>query len=233
MDIVAIYDFTGKISLNGTHSKIIEDAVKELSTGDCFIDIGANTGIFSLIASQQVGTAGMVFSFEPNPNVFRIFQKNLIHNKVTNVLPFCTGIADTDGVFSFVYDPHHNGLGHIKADEQYQWDRKNQLETRILTLGAKSLHFLSSTSRPENKCIVKIDTEGAEYLVLQGLKELLSTRRPDKVIVELSSEHLRRFGNSPKQVHEYMQQLNYRPTIKLQDSLQEEHYDEVFVPSKS
>ena len=229
MDIVAIYDFTGKISLNGSHSKIIEDTVKELKEGDCFIDVGANTGIFSLIASKQVGKTGMVYSFEPNPEVFRIFQKNLIHNRVQNVFPFCAGISDSDGIYSFVYDPHHNGLGHIKADTSYQWERENQKETRILTLGKESLHFLEQGSRPENKCLIKIDTEGAEYKVLQGLENFILTRKPNKIIVEISSEHLKRFDNSKDQIYTYMQSLSYKPIIKSPNS-QEDHYDEIFVP---
>lgn len=237
MDIVAIYDFTGKISLNGSHSKVIENAVNELQPGDCFIDVGANTGIFSLIASRRVGSNGMVFSFEPNPEVFRVLQKNLIHNKSQNVFPFCAGVSDTDGVISFVYDPHHNGLGHIKADSNYQWDRANQKETRILTLGPDSLTFLNEGSCPGKQCIIKIDTEGAELKVLQGLTHFISTRKPNKIIVEISSDHLNRFGHSMKQVYDHMQSIQYRPVIKeslsqnSESSESNEHYDEIFVPA--
>ena len=230
-DIVALYDFTGKISLNGSHSKVIEDVVNELGQGDCFIDIGANAGIFSLIASRKVGGSGQVISFEPNPDVFRILQKNLIKNRSSNVLPFCAGVGSKDELLSFVFDPEHNGLGHLKMNENYQWDRKNQKETRILVLGHESLSFLKTVTKERRKTIIKIDTEGAEYLVLKGLEPHLQEISPAKLIVELSDEHLKRFGNTKEQVYKLMESLGYQGTINVAKSGDLDHYDEVFVKS--
>jgi FkbM family methyltransferase len=230
-DIVALYDFTGKISLNGSHSKIIENVVKELSPEDCFIDIGANAGIFSLIASRQVGSKGIVISFEPNPEVFRILQKNLIQNKSTNVLPFCAGVGEKDELLSFVFDPEHNGLGHLKANEDYNWDRANQKETRVLVMGHESLSFLKTATHERKKTIIKIDTEGAEFLVLKGLENHLEEIAPYKLIVELSNEHLARFGHNIEQVYSLMKKHGYKGTVNELKSNDFDHYDEVFIKS--
>lgn len=229
MDIVAIYDFTGKINLNGSHSKLIESVVNELEDGDCFIDIGANVGIFSLIASDKVGHQGKVISFEPNPEVFRLFQKNLIHNKLSNVISFNAGISDEDAVISFLYDPHHNGLGHIKASDDYKWDRKDQKEIQILTLGENSLQFLEKACADHQKVIIKIDTEGAEFKVLLGLKQVLQAVKPYKLIVELSDEHLGRFGHTMDDVYDYMIGLGYKGSVDRSKVELQHHFDEVFV----
>lgn len=230
-DIVALYDFTGKISLNGSHSKIIEDVVNELEHGDCFIDVGANAGIFSLIASKNVGPEGQVVSFEPNPEVFRVFQKNIIRNRRCNILPFCAGVGAENEILQFVFDPEHNGLGHLKIDANYKWCRSSQKEARVLVLGRESLNFLKTITNRKKKTIIKIDTEGAEYLVLKGLEVHLPIISPYKIIVELSEEHLQRFGHSKENVYNLMKALGYRGTIDNSNLDDLDHYDEVFVKS--
>ena len=56
-----------------------------LEEGDVFVDVGANLGYFTLIASDAVGKTGRVFAFEPEPNNFSLLQKNVEVNKCANV----------------------------------------------------------------------------------------------------------------------------------------------------
>ena len=56
-----------------------------LKPGDVFVDVGANLGYFTLIASDAVGPAGKVFAFEPAPHNFSLLEKNVRANRCGNV----------------------------------------------------------------------------------------------------------------------------------------------------
>jgi hypothetical protein len=57
-----------------------------LRSGDIFVDIGANIGLFTLIASLRVGHNGKVYSFEPCLNTFRRLVRNVELNRMNNVI---------------------------------------------------------------------------------------------------------------------------------------------------
>lgn len=56
-----------------------------LKKDDIFIDIGSNIGIISLAASQFVGKNGHIYSFEPEPETFNYFKKNIWINNIKNI----------------------------------------------------------------------------------------------------------------------------------------------------
>jgi len=56
-----------------------------LKKDDVFIDIGANIGTTTLEASKKIGIDGKIFSFEPNPRIFKFLQGNILLNKCKNV----------------------------------------------------------------------------------------------------------------------------------------------------
>lgn len=65
-----------------------------LRPGESFIDVGAHIGLWSLIAGISVGTGGMVFSLEPNPEVYPKLLHNLdLNRNVTTWVP-CQIAAD-------------------------------------------------------------------------------------------------------------------------------------------
>ena len=67
--------------LNGTYEPNEERFVSGiLAGGDLFVDIGANFGIFTLLAAQQIGRFGRVIAFEPNENVANLLVKSLVMN---------------------------------------------------------------------------------------------------------------------------------------------------------
>lgn len=75
-------------------TKFIKDNLKK---GDTFIDVGANVGYYTLLASELVGTKGKVYSFEPFEDNWLILSKNLGMNKIKNCVVFFAALSDIKG----------------------------------------------------------------------------------------------------------------------------------------
>ena len=83
-----------------------------LKKGDVFIDIGANIGTTTLEASKKIGVDGKIFSFEPNPRIFKFLQGNILLNKCKNVqsFNFALGSKSTNVYFSDNYTDESNSV---------------------------------------------------------------------------------------------------------------------------
>lgn len=70
---------------------------ERLKPGDVFVDVGANIGYFSLLASKLVGPGGRVVAIEASPEVFDLLRRNLELNKAHNVRAVNVAISDREG----------------------------------------------------------------------------------------------------------------------------------------
>src|ERR1700704_2337102 len=86
---------------------------KILSAGKVFIDVGANFGVYTLVASKLVGETGSVLAFEPAAQSFAILRQNIELNHFSNVRGFQVALAQTRSK-AWLYhgwDPVGNSLG--------------------------------------------------------------------------------------------------------------------------
>jgi FkbM family methyltransferase len=67
---------------------------EHLGPGDCFLDVGANVGFYSLVASRQVGPSGRVLAIEADPFNYEKLASNLRLNGADNVRALCLGVSD-------------------------------------------------------------------------------------------------------------------------------------------
>ena len=85
-------DQTNFFCISGRNESEYGDVYKEptssLAPGMAFLDIGANVGLFSLVASQMVGEQGVVLAFEPSMSVFNDLVGNAALNGLRNFFPF-------------------------------------------------------------------------------------------------------------------------------------------------
>ena len=86
-----------------------------LKKNDIFIDIGANIGTTTLEASKKIGVDGKIFSFEPNPRIFKFLQKNILLNKCKNIelFNFALGSKPTNVYFSDIYTDESNSVQQL------------------------------------------------------------------------------------------------------------------------
>lgn len=178
------------------------------TSGGCFLDIGSNRGPYACIAGIAVGNQGMVVSVEPNPSLWQSLLANL-HEHVSGQCMFVpAAISNSAGWLSFSVDnATHSGGGHLEKESSAG---TGATCVPVQTVGAGIEPFLPS--RP-SEIRIKIDVEGAELIVLQGLVAIL--RRPEcrDVLVEISPDALARFGGSESEVLELMAQAGFSPQV--------------------
>jgi FkbM family methyltransferase len=164
---------------------------RRLTPGDTFVDVGANIGYFSLLASQRVGPAGTVVALEASPGIFGALQRNLALNRAHNVRAVNVAVSDAEGMLRLFRGLSHN-IGETTVVPQEGFEL--ECEVRAAPLG--------TLLRPEEACnvrLVKIDVEGAEWSVVTGMIPLLEQSNPDlEVIVEVHPELLARQGRRPE-----------------------------------
>lgn len=167
---------------------------KSLKPGDVFLDIGANGGIYTVVASRQVGNQGHVYAFEPGERELKLLRHNIQLNNLTNVTVIPCAVSDKSGVakFAVVNDGALNSLADLNRAEQ-------EIESwqTIHTMSVDD--FIDKYSIPKVD-FVKIDVEGAERLVLNGAKFLLRSDNTITIMFEASDHNEAAFGYSAKQL---------------------------------
>jgi len=120
-----------------------------LTTGDVFLDVGSHSGLYTLLAAKKVGSQGMVLSFEPNPLNLIFLRRNIILNKLNNVIIIPKALSDKAGKVTLYYPSKRTALtsSFIKA--------KNFIEVEATTIDDAIVSLLDRDLLI--KCI-KIDT---------------------------------------------------------------------------
>ena len=170
-----------------------------LQPGDVFVDVGANLGYFSVLAASVVGEGGAVFAFEPDPANFQLIEANAALNGLQNrIEAIQAALAAADG----------KGQLFLSADnlgdhQTYATGGERKCLPIALLNGSDYLG-----DRLHRLDLLKIDTQGSEYQVVQGLLPLLQRQqRPPRIIIELTPLSLRQAGASGRALIELLARL--------------------------
>jgi FkbM family methyltransferase len=156
-----------------------------LRPGDTFVDLGANIGYYSLLASRLVSESGHVYSIEASPSIFGRLMENVARNNVTNITAIHAIVSDTEcsKPFWLAPEPHGGRSTTVEAEASRLGMR---LEAHV---SSSPLINLIPTESLFNARLIKIDVEGAEGEVLRPLVPLLSRFRARTAwMIELSPE---------------------------------------------
>ncbi len=149
-----------------------------IKAGDWVIDIGANVGHYTKRFSDLVGEKGRVIAFEPIPVTFSILSANVQLFTQQNVTLINAAVSDKLDVVAMSWPKFSTGLtnyyeAHISSDKDSTLS--------VLTLSIDSLDIDQPVS------LVKIDAEGHESYVLEGMQELIKKYFP-VLIIETESK---------------------------------------------
>jgi len=145
------------------------------------LDIGANVGYYSLLASRLVGREGSVHCFEPHPLMYRVLIHNLRRNRCWNVVANNTAISNEKGeVQLFLSTPSNFGSTSLTP----AWNYSGQpVSVQRITLDS---YVRSKALRQVD--LIKIDVEGATAIFSEHPNLLL--------VVEFCEGVANRFGHS-------------------------------------
>ncbi|KYK35635.1 MAG: FkbM family methyltransferase [Theionarchaea archaeon] len=158
----------------------------------CFFDVGACLGYYTMIASKAVGIRGVVHAFELDKFNCSIIKKNLERNQCRNVKVHHIAVSDTLGTVEYIRGTDSRGTYSLNSGLKTLEDKT------FMTVDSTSLDEFCATMNiiPD---VIKIDVEGAELKVLNGMKKLLYTR-DIKLFCEVHPEKLASFGHTEEQV---------------------------------
>ena len=150
------------------------------------VDVGANLGIYTLHALK----AGcQVFAYEPTPRVYNILLDNIGINGFeptgrANV--YNLAVSNVEGKAKFAIYENRNGHNSFYANNNE--DKMIEVKTVVLDDHLAKITHID---------VVKIDVEGAEPLVLEGMKGIITKNPNIKILMEFAPVHLRRGGKDP------------------------------------
>ncbi len=166
---------------------------KLLSRDAVFCDVGANIGYYSLLAASIVGAKGRVISFEPDPAHAELIERSAEWNKFRQIEVHPLALAAEGGSATLHRNPENAGNQSLLAANTSA--ASETIEVEVSTLD----QVLAETLHNRSVDLLKVDTEGAEALVLAGASQTLETPGI-QILLEFWPEGIRRFGGDPDQL---------------------------------
>lgn len=168
---------------------------ENIKKGDVVLDLGANIGYFTCLFAQLVGESGKVFSFEPEPNNFKLLKKNVEVNGYKHVVLEQKAVSNVNSMTKMyisnspkdhrIYDTHDN-LGSIEV-ESIRLDE-----------------YFKDFNQKVN--LVKSNIQGADYAAFQGMKSVIEKSRSNIILaMEFNPAMIKEFGNGNSE--EFLDQL--------------------------
>ena len=164
---------------------------KELRPGEIFYDVGANIGVYTVLAAVCTGENGRVFAFEPHcPSFSRLLDNIRVNNLEQIVTPCNFALHDQQGFFPFNYFSEeaatsHSQIGSASSDSRIEF--KPEVSELKYSASIDSLIATKEFPPPHH---IKIDVDGNELKILQGMSTLMkSPQRPKSIQVEIDEPY--------------------------------------------
>jgi FkbM family methyltransferase len=173
-----------------------------LGTGDTFLDIGANHGTYSVVATKLVGPSGAIIAIEAIPKLARLLEKSLIANAVRNFEVHAVAAAEAPGIATFFVPTSGSGSSSIYAS-YWAGEKRRSIQVPLARLD----DILAWPSYPGHM-VMKLDVEGSELACLRGATRLIEAKRP-VILLEINPTSARAAGQEPDAVLRHLAALGY------------------------
>jgi FkbM family methyltransferase len=171
----------GSIAFGNLESSVQEAMLRHVPPGGVFYDVGANLGFFALLGAHMTGAEGRVIAFEPAPDNAAAIRQNAEANGLRNVEVVEKAVAAA------------GGQGRLQVVDDQSWSKLEEYGThpgteQLLDVPVIALDEEIAAGALPAPDVVKIDVEGAEIAVLDGMARTLAEHRP-AIICELHDTH--------------------------------------------
>ena len=150
--------------------KRLEEWVKE---GDWALDIGANIGHYTKRLSELAGATGRVVAFEPVATTFHLLSSNARHFAHANVTLLQAAVSDGTTIRGMKIPSFGTGLKNYYEAELTE---NGTGDVSVMTLSIDRLGLAGRVT------LAKIDAEGHERAVLEGMKGLIAAQKPVLIV---------------------------------------------------
>ena len=192
-----------QLSINEIYEPVETNIIKqEIKKGDVVLDIGANIGYYTLLMADMVGTDGKVFAFEPEPYNFELLRKNIEINVCKNVILERKAISNYNKKSNLYLSKDNTGMHRLNESKYCE----KYIEVNVIKLDD---YFYNNELINKIK-FIKIDVEGSELDVLQGMESILENNNQITILLEFIPEHLIEHGSNPIHLIEFLLDRNFR-----------------------
>jgi len=175
-------DITYNLCLDASYRNNLEKILDNISEDTIFVDIGANIGVFSLVAELNPKVVA-IHSFEPDSESFNYLLKNIGKSKSNRIFPHNYAVGNNTGEARLTKNIGHSGISRID----------NNLTGSTGTYSSITMvnhKYLNSIFNPTaERYFVKIDVEGYEYEVLKALETANFFSSISEFFIEFDEEH--------------------------------------------
>jgi FkbM family methyltransferase len=163
----------------GGYGPFVAEAIASQARRFTFLDIGANLGLFSLLAARHP-QCDRVIAVEPLPDIYRSLEANIRRNGADKIQPILGAVSATpERSVHLSFDARHSGMSRIVESRSGA--------VRAPVISAAMLDSLFSGS--PGAIVIKIDVEGSESDVLSTLRSTRFYGAIAEAIVEVSEQH--------------------------------------------
>ena len=188
------------LAFTGCYEAELTQRVAELGRrGGTMIDVGANLGYFSLLWTSM-HSSNRCMAFEAAPRNLEILKRNVSKNGLAErIRIFACAAADRPGKMLFDLGPEdQRGWGGIVRE-----DRSGR------SIEVESVRLDEVLALDEEIALLKIDTEGADTLVLLGCERLLKAGLVREIWFEENKPRMEKIGIRSGEAQKYLESLGY------------------------
>lgn len=175
-----------------------------VGAGDVVIDVGANVGVFSLIAARN---GASVHSFEPSAVTRARLQANLDSNEFgsrVSVVPYAAN--DIGGTALLFQDIHADSAWRNVGVASMSNQNAGGAGTEIQCI---TIDDYVATARLERVSWIKLDIQGAELMALRGASGTMTKFRP-RILVEFDPVHSANMGWGQRELDQFFEAHDYQ-----------------------
>ena len=196
--------FRGWEGFGTRHNSGFAQCIAACKGKSVFIDVGAHIGLYSLPASSSLRPGGRVIAFEPSESNYGYLLKHIAYNGIDNIQAhqLVVGDVDRDSVLFYEHVVASSPLGSLIERKKKLTDRFVEARRRQISLD----RFCAESSVAPD--VIKVDTEGAELLVVKGARETLIRHRP-MIFLSVHPSHLEAMGQSTGELEDLLAELDY------------------------
>ncbi len=162
------------------------------------LDIGANTGYYSIIAAKK---ARHIYAFEPGSINRKKLEENTGLNKLVNITILPYAISDQKGMAElFISGKDNTGMNSLAQPGNFSGEKE--------IVSVETIDNWVAENRIPGISIVKIDVEGLEMQVLRGMQTIIEEQKP-VIFIEIIGQLLMRSGYSVTGIYDLLSAKGY------------------------